>query len=492
MMIASPTKRASDLSPNEEALQKCHSALEQRDRGDYLSARKVMDPLWKGPGERPDIRGLHSSVAAEVLLCVGVLSSWIGSKEEFEHAQEIAKNLISEGIAYYEAAGDLRKVTEGRAEIAYCYFREGALNEARVMLTEALERLTTEGNTRARALLRLAIVECAAAKYDDASKILSANASLFGKIGNHAIVGAYHNQVAMVLRKLAVPETRLDYLQRAVSAYQKADHHFKLAHNVVFRANVKNNVGNVLRQLTRYKEAHKYLGEARRLAVSIRNKVQTAEIDDTRAQVFIAEGKFKQAEEVARHAVKVLAKSGQQCLLADALITHGIALARLGKREPAQFTFQKAIEVAHQVGALNKAGLAALSLIEEIEELPGEVLHAAFHGASEWLAEAQSQDLLRRFTVAAEKVFAGLNRKLTAAEATEDLSNKPCDLQKEMLRHEGLLIKEALSKTNGRLTEAAAQLNMSYQALAYILEGRHKDLLKDRSPIRRRARRVEN
>jgi tetratricopeptide (TPR) repeat protein len=386
MMIASPTKRASDLSPNEEALQKCHSALEQRDRGDYLSARKVMDPLWKGPGERPDIRGLHSSVAAEVLLCVGVLSSWIGSKEEFEHAQEIAKNLISEGIAYYEAAGDLRKVTEGRAEIAYCYFREGALNEARVMLTEALERLTTEGNTRARALLRLAIVECAAAKYDDASKILSANASLFGKIGNHAIVGAYHNQVAMVLRKLAVPETRLDYLQRAVSAYQKADHHFKLAHNVVFRA----------------------------------------------------------------------------------------------------------IEVAHQVGALNKAGLAALSLIEEIEELPGEVLHAAFHGASEWLAEAQSQDLLRRFTVAAEKVFAGLNRKLTAAEATEDLSNKPCDLQKEMLRHEGLLIKEALSKTNGRLTEAAAQLNMSYQALAYILEGRHKDLLKDRSPIRRRARRVEN
>jgi tetratricopeptide (TPR) repeat protein len=296
----------------------------------------------------------------------------------------------------------------------------------------------------------------------------------------------------MLLRKITPDAMRETHLRRVLQEYEKADYHFKLAHNIVFRADVKNNLGFLLYKQSHYKKAHEYLAHARRLRATVKDKTGIAQIDDTRAQVFIAEGKFKQAEEVARHAVKVLAKSGQQCLLADALITHGIALARLGKREPAQFTFQKAIEVAHQVGALNKAGLAALSLIEEIEELPGEVLHAAFHGASEWLAEAQSQDLLRRFTVAAEKVFAGLNRKLSAAEATEDLCNKPCDLQKEMLRHEGLLIKEALSKTNGRLTEAAAQLNMSYQALAYILEGRHKDLLKDRSPIRRRARRVEN
>ncbi len=37
--------------------------------------------------------------------------------------------------------------------------------------------------------------------------------------------------------------------------------------------------------------------------------------------------------------------------------------------ERAQFTFQKAIEIAHQVGALNKAGLAALTMIEELDEL---------------------------------------------------------------------------------------------------------------------------
>jgi hypothetical protein len=177
--------------------------------------------------------------------------------------------------------------------------------------------------------------------------------------------------------------------------------------------------------------------------------------------------------------------------LGRSLITHGVALARLGKREQAQFTFQRAIEVAHQVDALNKAGLAALSLMEELDELSDETLHAAFYRASEWLANAQSQDLMRRFTAAAEKVFAALCREVTAEEATEDLFNMPRDFQKEMLKYEGALIKQALAKSNGRLTVAASQLSMSYQALAYIIEGRHKDLLKDRTPIRRRSRRSE-
>ena len=487
MKMTSRKLQASHLTTNEDALQKCQSALEKRDRGDYEGAREVMRPLWKRIGERPEVTGLHASVSAEVVICVGILTSWIGSKEELEDAQEVAKNLITEGMTFYESISDMRKVTAARAEIAYCYFREGALNEARTMLTEALQQLTTEGNTRARALLRLAIVECSASRYDDASKILSDNSPLFSKINNHAIIGAYHNQVAMVFRKLATPENRNDYFRRAIHAYEEADAHFKLAHNTVFRANVKNNVGFLMYKLSRFKEAHVYLDEARRLAGSIRNRIQAAEIDDTRAQVFIAEGRLKEAEAVAGHAVRVLGKSGQHCLLADALITHGIALARLDRTQGAQFAFQRAIEVAQQVDALNKAGLAALSLVEELDELPIDTIHSAFHRAAAWLANSQSQDLMRRFTAVAEKVFAVLSREMTAEEATEKLFNMPCDLQKEMLRYEGALIKQALAKTNGRLTEAASQLTLSYQALAYMLEGRHKDLLKDRTPIHRRS-----
>ena len=61
--------------------------------------------------------------------------------------------------------------------------------------------------------------------------------------------------------------------------------------------------------------------------------------------------------------------------------------------------------------------------------------------------------------------------------------------KREVLKFEGRVIQRALAKANGSLTRAAASLSMSYQALAYILESRHKDLLKERTPIRRRSRR---
>src|SRR6266852_5273317 len=155
MNITSPKPETSHLAPNEQALRNCQTALELRDKSDFQGARAVMHPLWERVGERPETKGLQVEVRAEVLLTVGILTSWIGSKEGIENAQEVAKNLISESIGLYQTLGDMTKIAASRAEIAYCYFREGALDEARIMLTEALQLLTAKGNTRARALLKL-------------------------------------------------------------------------------------------------------------------------------------------------------------------------------------------------------------------------------------------------------------------------------------------------------------------------------------------------
>ncbi len=175
--------------------------------------------------------------------------------------------------------------------------------------------------------------------------------------------------------------------------------------------------------------------------------------------------------------------------MSEALITHGIALARLKKLERAQFTFQRAIEVANQVGASNKAGLAALTMIEELPDLSPEILRSAYDRASEWLAKSQSQDISHRLNAVARKVLMSVSGEVKADAATEVLLNKPCDLQREVLKYEGSLIKQALSKVNGSVTRAAELLNLSYQGLAYIIGTRHKNLLKERSPIRRRSRR---
>ena len=61
-------------------------------------------------------------------------------------------------------------------------------------------------------------------------------------------------------------------------------------------------------------------------------------------------------------------------------------------------------------------------------------------------------------------------------------------LSEEVRALEHNLIKHALDATDGSITFAARNLGMSYQALTYMLETRHKDLLPERSPVRHRQR----
>jgi len=485
MKIPSRKLDTAHRSAEDVALLRCEIALEQKDRADYEGAQDSMRPLWQGVGAEPRIEGLSVPVAAEVLLCTGILTAWIGSKTQIKSAPESAKNLITKAIRYF--GSDQPRVAAAQVELAYCYWWNGEINEARVMVREALDKLTTAGITKARALIKLVIIEHSSSRYTEALKILTDNESLFKRIRDPNTKGQYHYHLAMTLEEIAVAEKRDDYFQEAINEYKKADYHLKLAKNPVYRASLKNNIAVLLSNLSRFSDAHKQLDEARRLTVSFKDKARTAQIDWTRAEVLNAEGKFKEAESVARKAASALEKGGHQCLVTDALITQATALSRLGYKERAHFILQRAIEVALEVHAFNKAGLAALTLIEEVDNLPPATVRAAYQQAREWLAQAESQNILLRLTSAAEKVVSGLSE----GETTEALLTGPTSLQDRMLQYEQTLIKEALVQSNGSVTHAASLLGLSYQALCYMIETRHSDLIKDRRPIRRRVPKVK-
>jgi transcriptional regulator with GAF, ATPase, and Fis domain len=147
------------------------------------------------------------------------------------------------------------------------------------------------------------------------------------------------------------------------------------------------------------------------------------------------------------------------------------------------------MDTAHQVGALNKAGLAALTLIEELDQAPTESLCIAFDRAAEWLADSPSEDLLRRISKAARRLFVRLRGEFEPESTMEVLRNTPPDLHSQVLNYERTLIRHALARANGKVTRAASLLGVSYQGLAYIIGSRHHDLLKERTPVRPRKAR---
>jgi DNA-binding NtrC family response regulator/Tfp pilus assembly protein PilF len=411
----------SALNQSERAQLRCTIAKELEEAGNYEAGREAMGELWQGVGEQPALSGLDTPTTAEVLLRTGTLSGWIGSARQIAEAQERAKDLLSLSAAIFGKLGERAKVAEVQIELAYCYWREGAFDEARITLQEALGRLT-EADTELRsvAILRSAIVEMSSQRLNDALRLLTEAAALFEKSTKHSLRGRFHVTLATTLKNLGTTEKREDYIDRALVEYSAASFHFEQAGHKRYRARVENNLGFLFLTLTKFEEAHEHLDCARRLFVTLKDEGSVAQVDETRARALLAQGLNAEAEKIVRSAVQTLERGGEQALLAEALTTQGLAQARLKQYDLARVTLERALDVAEQAGDLEGAGRAALTLIEELTaRLSGDELRESYGRADQLLARTKHTETIARLRECARRVIETRPRHAAAAAAEE-------------------------------------------------------------------------
>lgn len=441
-----------DVSIDNRAESACELAKELEYKGEYEQAQQALKAYWPRVGEHPQTKDLGASAAAEVLMRSGVLTGIIGSKQQIPDAQETAKNLISESLTIFESLDEDKKVAEAQTELALSYWRTGEFNEARDLLEDALSRSGLDTKVKAKAVLRLAIVEHQARESHNALHVLTTNADLFQAIDNQTLKGSYYSSLANVLRRLWEVEGGTDYLDRSLVEYAAASYHFEQAQHRPYQAVIENNLGLLYFKIGAYEEAHEHLDRSRRIQVSLEDISSVAEVDESRACVFLKQGRFAEAERAARSAVTNQETSGRHAPLGEALVTHGRALARLNAFELSLGAFRRAIDLFEQHGNTARAGEAALAVFQEL---------------GEHLTVVQPQP------AEAERGFAGRR-----------------GLIEEIRSFEHDTIKLALERAQGSVTNAARSLGMSYQALSYMLKTRHKDLLEQRTPARHRPRKV--
>ena len=423
----------------------CDLARQFENKGEYEEAWEVLGGYWPRIGEPPNLTGLERSTAAEVLLRAGVLTGIIGSNSQITDAQETAKNLISESLAIFESQRYAKKIAEAHTELALCYWRTGDYNEALDLLKLALGQPVADSELKAKAIIRWAIVEIDAGRLTEALRFLTDNATLVEKINSDMLKGCYHQALGDALKDLWESDEPGNYLDRALIEYAAASYHFEQAEHRRYLANIENNLGMIYFRISRRTEAHEHLDRARLVFTSLKDTSAVAQVDETRARVFLQEGRNAEAERVARSSVKTLEKSDMQLPLAEALTAHGTALARLENYGMALSTFRRAIDVAQRIGSVNRAGEVALTAFQEMGE------------------------------------------RLAINERGSFVSGRKLTEETHSVEHD--LIKHSLEITKGSVTRAARTLGVSYQELNYMLNTRHQDLLSIRTPIRRRRKR---
>lgn len=468
------------ISHSERARLRCQLAKQLEETGNYEAAREAMGELWRGVGHRPVLDDLDQITAAEVLLRAGVLTGWIGSSRQIEGAQETAKNLISESITIFETLENTEKLAEAQMELGHCCWREGAFDDARVWVKEALGRLSDEaGDLKAVTLSRLATVEKVSNRLNDALRLLMEAAPLFEASSNHTLKGRFHNEYGTVLKNLGAAERRDDYIDRALIEYAASSYHFEQAGNVRYHACVENNLGMLFGTAGKFREAHEYLDRAQALFTKLKDKVHIAQVDETRARVLLAEGRIAEAEKIARCAVHTLEVGGEQSLYAEALTTRGIALARLGNHQHAHLALQSAVVVAQNAGDLEGAGHAALAIIEELgDRLTADDLSTTYEQALDLLSASKHPANKDRLLSCARRVLF-LIGVLPSPQTWEGFS-----LKEALRRYEGRIIERALKDAGGLVTRAARLLGYDhYNTLVNKLNKWHRHLLSTRSLV---------
>lgn len=478
-----------NLSYEERVQLQCRLAADLEHRGQYEAARDALGKLWRGVGQHPALEGLSQSTAAEVILRVGTLSGWLGSIQQIEGAQDAAKDLISDSITRFQELGEPTKVAAARSELGFCYRRAGAYDEARILYEEALKVLNDDDDfeLRAKILLRLLTVESCSGRYNDAFRILTDSAKLFEESVNNALKGKFHNEFGLVLRKLGTAEHRPDYTDRAIIEYTAASHYFELAGHISYRARSENNLGFLLYTIGRYEDAHIHLNCARLLFISVKDKGSVAQVDETRARVLLAQGRVRVAERAIRDAIRVLEKGGEQGVLAEALTTKGYVLSKLGNFTDSLSTLRQAADLAEQVGAVEDAGRALLTLIEEhADRITEYELLEAYQRADNLLKATQDAETIERLRSSASRIVASRLaslKPLRARSLADFWAN--FNLSEKVQAYEARYVQRALIDAEGSVTRAARLLGLSHHAtLQAMLEegGRHKDLAHLRIP----------
>jgi tetratricopeptide (TPR) repeat protein len=456
--------------------QVCSKTSELIYAGQYEAARDELGELWAGIGRRPVVNA-PPQMRAEILLQCGTLSGWLGSSKQVD-VQDKAKDLLTEALHIFQTLSLKLKASETQYELGMCYFRKGAYDEARIVLDEAMKGLE-DTELQAKILIRRTIIEIWLGKHHEAWDTLK-EAQVFYERCSDAVKGRWHGQMALVLRRLATAEGRADYADRSIIEFTAAIYHCEQAKHERYCATSLNNLAMLLYQLERYAEAHEHLNRAHTFLERLKDVGLLAQVEETRARVYVAEQHYHAARRVIIEVVETFEKGGESALLADALIIKGTVQARLGDNEESLRTFRHAIRTAKDAGALSNAGRAAISLIEEHgSRLSDAELYRLYQRADQFLEGTQDAEDIDRLRTCARIAI----RKLYGSELDEYFT-----LPETVLEYEARFIELALMEEGGSITRAALRLGISHQTLSFMLKSRHKKLQTKRTPeIKRKS-----
>lgn len=408
-------------------------AIAYQNSVNFTTDREVADRVFSlcqdGRIDEADSLLVEDAGSPDLLFANGYVQYWrvsTGRPGSFE----AAKDTLTHAVRLFSERGDRERELLCNVYLGLCYSRQGQPAEARVLIGEAF--YAEEPLTVYLARLSAAVVELEEKNWQAAKDHLSV-AQPTVELWSLSLQGRFymHRALAHELAK----ET-----DGALTDYEQALVYFEQAGNWEFAARIYNNLANTyLRFDTR--TAHLNIDPAITIQRRLKNYPELANCLDTRALIFLEEGKLKDAEKAINEAIELL-ETDHQIRLPGFLITRGRIYAEEGLTGNAKVDFLRAIEIA------------------ELNNNTGTVVRGA----------------VKALCTAAERNF----HRMAASPSRADFRSKENAEESELFRR-------ALAQCDGSVADAAQLLGMKRTTLITRINNHHPELVSVTKPKRRRS-----
>lgn len=317
------------------------SATSLASQGDFQSAIEFLGNRWPGIGVEPARNGESDLDYAQLLLVCGILT--VKGGKFTAQSQAEAKDILSKSARLFgDDSGKYEALFWLATAYSFCGEHKEALSLVEAIVSDQRADINTEfsaGILKGYTEMSLGLVDLAAESFSRIEIFLPAVAPITrGKF--YLTRGVFFRQTGR--------------FEEALADYAMASEFFVQAGSLRYEAAAKNNAAGVLTEQGRFEEARGAATEALSVFARLGDQAHEAKAWDQLARIYEREENYPEMVRHADRAVEILSAGDHEGWLAEALITQGVARARLGTSE-AMTALRRALEICERQGDAKQA-----------------------------------------------------------------------------------------------------------------------------------------
>ncbi|MFT3743565.1 MAG: hypothetical protein QM785_04645 [Pyrinomonadaceae bacterium] len=306
----------------------------------------------------PDVSGMEAETAAEVLLRCGSLIGFHGHVVQEKGAQDISRDLLMTAHGHFLTWGNTQKAAECENYLALSYWRTGELNEAQIWLDESLSRdLPTSDTRRLFSQIIQCLINIPAKKDAENLACLKSLETAFLRCKDECLKGDYFNHCGIALDNLGRKAEALQH-------FEFARYHHRRSGHKIYLGMVKNNLAWLYKEVGDMHKAHEAIDGATRMFHRMKDMTRTGFSLDTKASLYMSEGKYDDALKTVDKALALLYQSDNSAYQIETLMTRAKILINMDNFAEATLSLVDAVNLARR----QTGEESAKKLIQQFEQ----------------------------------------------------------------------------------------------------------------------------